>query len=109
MAAPEQTTCRPDGERKPATLSITLPKAGDAVRGVCGRFAVIPVTGTGSATAPIAILPGHPALGRSFPFTMTQVRITSYSALAGVFPAFRFRAGSTTVFLGARTQRLPEF
>jgi len=61
---PSETAKAPgDGEQKPATPSITLPKGGGAIRGMGEKFAANPVTGTGSMAVPIDISPGRSGFG----------------------------------------------
>ncbi len=43
--------------------SLSLPKAGGAIRGMGEKFAVNPATGTGSLTVPIAVSPGRSGFG----------------------------------------------
>jgi RHS repeat-associated protein len=43
--------------------SISQPKGGGAIRGIGEKFAVNPVTGTGSLTVPIALSPGRSGFG----------------------------------------------
>src|SRR3954468_19630666 len=43
--------------------AISLPKGGGAIRGLGEKFAANPVTGTGSATVPIATSPGRSGFG----------------------------------------------
>src|SRR6266446_8371844 len=43
--------------------AISLPKGGGAIRGIGEKFAVNPVTGTGSLTVPIAASPGRLGFG----------------------------------------------
>src|SRR6185503_3157928 len=46
-----------------AAPSISLPKGGGAIRGLGEKFAANPVSGSGSATVPIATTPGRSGLG----------------------------------------------
>src|SRR3954452_6469934 len=51
---------------KPSTVTapqISLPKGGGAIRGIGEKFAVNPVTGTGSFTVPIATSSGRSGFG----------------------------------------------
>src|SRR5437868_3584152 len=43
--------------------SISLPKGGGAIRGIGGKFAANPVTGTGSLSVPIYTSPGRSGFG----------------------------------------------
>lgn len=43
--------------------SVTLPKGGGAIRGIGEKFAVNPVTGTGSMTIPLPLSPGRAGFG----------------------------------------------
>ncbi len=43
--------------------TISLPKGGDAIRGIGEKFAANPVTGTGSLTIPITTSPGRSGFG----------------------------------------------
>ncbi len=63
MASPDNTKPRSDGEQKPATPSISLPKGGGAIRGIGEKFAANPVTGTGSMSVPLATSPGRSGFG----------------------------------------------
>jgi RHS repeat-associated protein len=47
----------------PSPPAISLPKGGGAIRGIGEKFAVNPVTGTGSMTVPIATSPGRSNFG----------------------------------------------
>jgi len=47
----------------PGVPSISLPKCGDAIRGMGEKFAAHPVTGTGSMSVPIASSPGRSGFG----------------------------------------------
>jgi len=49
--------------------SISLPKGGDAIRGMGEKFAANPVTGTGSMTVPIATSPGRSGFGPQLSLT----------------------------------------
>src|SRR5215467_9527160 len=50
-------------DQKMALPSISLPKGGGAIRGIGEKFAVNPVTGTGSMSVPIATSPGRSGFG----------------------------------------------
>lgn len=56
-----------EGKEKSASPSplptLSLPKGGGAIRGIGEKFAVNPVTGTGSLTVPIASSPGRSGFG----------------------------------------------
>ena len=52
---------RDDGATRAPTLS--LPKGGGAIRGIGEKFAANPVTGTGTASVPIATSPGRSGFG----------------------------------------------
>ncbi|HKV12392.1 MAG TPA: SpvB/TcaC N-terminal domain-containing protein, partial [Thermoanaerobaculia bacterium] len=54
---------RGEGEPKPATPSISLPKGGGAIRGIGEKFAANPVNGTGSMSVPLATSPGRSGFG----------------------------------------------
>ncbi len=43
--------------------SVSLPKAGGAIRGIGEKFTASPVTGTGSMSVPIAVSPGRSGFG----------------------------------------------
>src|SRR5215468_8232896 len=43
--------------------SLSLPKAGGAIRGMGEKFAVNPATGAGSLTVPVATSPGRSGFG----------------------------------------------
>lgn len=47
MTPAKTAKTRSDGEQKSAAPSISLPKGGGAIRGMCEKFAANPVTGTG--------------------------------------------------------------
>src|SRR3984885_11003504 len=47
----------------PTPPHVSLPKGGGAIRGIGGKFAANPVTGTGSLTVPIAMSPGRSGFG----------------------------------------------
>ncbi len=49
--------------------SVSLPKGGRAIRGIGGKFAANPVTGTGSMTVPIATIPGRSGFGHQLNLT----------------------------------------
>ena len=49
--------------------SISLPKGGGAIRGIGGKFAANPVTGTGSLSVPIATSPGRSGFGPQLSLT----------------------------------------
>jgi RHS repeat-associated protein len=51
-----------DDEKSPLA-AVSLPKGGGAIRGIGEKFAVNPVTGTGSLTVPIASSPGRAGFG----------------------------------------------
>jgi hypothetical protein len=53
----------PAGSGTFTPLSINLPTAGNALRGIGQKFATNPVTGRGTMTAPIAISPGQSGFG----------------------------------------------
>src|SRR4051812_28373460 len=62
--SPSVETRGADAERGPFVApSVTLPKGGGAVRGIGEKFAANPVTGTGSASVPIALSPGRSGFG----------------------------------------------
>jgi RHS repeat-associated protein len=63
MALPESATSAPDGARKPATPSISLPTGGGAIRGIGEKFAANPVTGTGSMSIPLTVSSGRSDFG----------------------------------------------
>src|SRR5688572_524974 len=63
MASPDKETVRSQGEQKPASPSVSLPKGGGAIRGIGEKFAANPVTGTGSMSVPIATSPGRSGFG----------------------------------------------
>jgi len=63
MASLDNTKPRSDGEQKPATPSISLPKGGGAIRGMGEKFAGNPVTGMGSMSVPLATSPGRSGFG----------------------------------------------
>src|SRR5258708_28819362 len=65
METEKKATSKPsatDGART-AIPAISLPKGGGAIRGIGEKFAVNPVTGTGSLTVPIAASPGRSGFG----------------------------------------------
>ena len=49
--------------------SVSIPKGGDAIRGMGEKFAANPVTGTGSMTVPIATSPGRSGFGPQLSFS----------------------------------------
>ena len=49
--------------------SLSLPKAGGAIRGIGEKFSANPVTGTGSMTVPIATSPGRSGFGPQLALT----------------------------------------
>ena len=53
----------PTGEGQVQAPSISLPRGGDAIKGIGEKFAANPVTSTNSRTVPIATSPGHQCLG----------------------------------------------
>ena len=68
MIAPSQPTSGAKGSAAdqgsaPAAPAINLPKGGGAIRGMGEKFAVNPVTGTGSMSMPIATSPGRSGFG----------------------------------------------
>ena len=63
MGSPDPATAQSSGELKPVVPSISLPKAGGAIRGMGEKFAANPVTGTGSMSVPIATSPGRSGFG----------------------------------------------
>ena len=63
MTQAETANARSDGEQKPSTPSISLPKGGGAIRGMGEKFAANPVTGTGAMSVPIATSPGRSGFG----------------------------------------------
>lgn len=53
----------PTDKIQPPRPAITLPKGGDAIRGMGEKFAANPVTGTGSLTVPVYTSPGRSGFG----------------------------------------------
>src|SRR5688572_30088377 len=81
--------------------SITLPKGGGAIRGIGEKFAANPVTGTGSASIPIATSPGRSGFG-------PQLSL-SYDSGAGNGP-FGFGWSLALPHIARKTEkRLPEY
>jgi hypothetical protein len=55
-----------EGQQGLAAASISLPKGGDAIRGIDEKFQVNPTTGTDSMTVPIATSPGRSGFDPEF-------------------------------------------
>src|SRR5215207_9407209 len=51
------------GDGSSASLAISLPKGGGAIRGMGEKFSANPVTGTGSLSVPIYASPGRSGFG----------------------------------------------
>jgi Salmonella virulence plasmid 65kDa B protein len=67
-AAPQQATPQqaapPQGTPRVASLpTLSLPKAGGAIRGIGEKFTTNAANGTGSLTVPIAVSPGRSGFG----------------------------------------------
>src|SRR5712692_9317456 len=63
MAQDPKPDANSEGQKISSAPSISLPKGGGAIRGIGEKFAVNPVTGTGSLTVPIAASPGRSGFG----------------------------------------------
>jgi RHS repeat-associated protein len=63
MDLPEKSGIEANTDQKTAVPSISLPKAGGAIRGIGEKFVANPVTGTGSMSMPIATSPGRSGFG----------------------------------------------
>ena len=58
-----ETDAKASGTGGPRSPSISLPKGGGAIKGIGEKFAVNPVTGTGTMTIPLATSPGRSGFG----------------------------------------------
>src|SRR5579884_514349 len=63
QAGDNQTATSDTSQAPVAAPTLSLPKGGGAIRGIGEKFAVNPVTGTGSMSVPIATSPGRSGFG----------------------------------------------